>query len=311
MTSFRCELFCSILHSSCLLIFLRLQSFLANLEARMRVSERSILLLVDNASPHIVDDPAKYPHVKIHYLPPNTTSHLQPMDAGIIRTFKAHYKRLYLRHVLGEFESGLESPGDINVLQAIHLIDAAWKSVTRDTIRKCWRHTGIQPPEYLLDDNQGHVEGNVLAGVCDSAEERIPNDVQQGILAAEREALDIIEEGMTVNADLQTIARHYLENEEVIPTEEDLDDARIIELVQCPEEDNQDASDAELEEDAKVSHSEAKIYLNRIIKYVNQQPVTFSKDIHRQVLRELLSHAHHSAISAMKQGTLDTFFTEM
>jgi transcriptional regulator with XRE-family HTH domain len=93
--------------------------------------------------------------------------------------------------------------------------------------------------------------------------------------------------------------------------QEDLDDARIIELVQCPEEDNQDASDAELEEDAKISHSEAKIYLNRIIKYVNQQPVTFSKDIHRQVLRELLSHAHHSAISAMKQGTLDTFFTEM
>jgi hypothetical protein len=273
----------------------------------MRVYERNVVLLVDNASSHIIDDPAKYPHVKIHFLPPNTTSHLQPMDAGIIRTFKAHYKRLYLRHVLREFDSGLESPGDINVLQAIRLIDAAWKAVTRDTIRKCWRHTGIQPAEHLVEDNQGHVEGNAFA----AAEDRIPNDVQQEILAAERESLDTIEEGMTGNADLQTIARHYLENEEVVPTEEELDDARIIELVQRPEEDKQDASDVELEEDAKVSPSEAKIYLNKIIKYVDQQPISFSKDIHHQVLRELLSHAHHSAISAMKQGTLDTFFTKI
>ena len=34
-------------------------------------------------------------HVEVAFLPPNTTSHLQPLDAGIIASFKSHFKRKY------------------------------------------------------------------------------------------------------------------------------------------------------------------------------------------------------------------------
>jgi len=39
----------------------------------------------------------KLKNVMLYYLPPNTTALLQPMDAGIIHSFKANYKKLFCR----------------------------------------------------------------------------------------------------------------------------------------------------------------------------------------------------------------------
>jgi DDE superfamily endonuclease len=79
------------------------------------------------------------------------------MDAGIIRTFKAYYKRLYLREVIHNFESNVKNSGKINVYQAIRFIKTAWNMVTMDTIKNCWKHTGILPVEHLeslqMNDN--------------------------------------------------------------------------------------------------------------------------------------------------------------
>ena len=44
-----------------------------------------IFLLIDNALSHIVDE---YSNIKIQFLPPNTTSKIQPLDQGIIRSVK-------------------------------------------------------------------------------------------------------------------------------------------------------------------------------------------------------------------------------
>jgi hypothetical protein len=50
----------------------------------------------------------KLTNIELVYLPPNTTAHLQPMDAGIIHSFKAKYKREFCRHLIKQFDRGID-----------------------------------------------------------------------------------------------------------------------------------------------------------------------------------------------------------
>ncbi|CAG8635702.1 7479_t:CDS:2, partial [Diversispora eburnea] len=50
----------------------------------------------------------KLSNIKLIYLPPNTTAHLQPMDAGIIHSFKAKYKQEFCRHLIQQFDSEID-----------------------------------------------------------------------------------------------------------------------------------------------------------------------------------------------------------
>jgi hypothetical protein len=47
-------------------------------------------------------------NIELVYLPPNTTAHLQPMDAGIIHSFKAKYKREFCNHIIHQFDNGID-----------------------------------------------------------------------------------------------------------------------------------------------------------------------------------------------------------
>ncbi|CAG8775077.1 2771_t:CDS:1, partial [Dentiscutata heterogama] len=47
----------------------------------MRKAGRKILLLMDQASPHTLEEGFVPSNIKIHYLPSHTTAYLQPCDA--------------------------------------------------------------------------------------------------------------------------------------------------------------------------------------------------------------------------------------
>ncbi|GBC34912.2 tigger transposable element-derived protein 6-like [Rhizophagus irregularis DAOM 181602=DAOM 197198] len=68
-------------------------------------------------------------NVTLHFLPPNTTSHLQPCDAGIINSFK-------------QLNKGANS---LNIHDTIVFCTNAWNAVTQEIIYNCWKHTGILP----------------------------------------------------------------------------------------------------------------------------------------------------------------------
>ena len=63
-------------------------NWLRKLNADLRKAQRCILLLLDNAAVHMLDEDISFSNITLHYLPPNTTAHLQPCDAGIIYSFK-------------------------------------------------------------------------------------------------------------------------------------------------------------------------------------------------------------------------------
>ncbi|CAF0801582.1 unnamed protein product [Brachionus calyciflorus] len=118
-----------------------------NNNIKFKNEKRKVVLLVDNASGH---KPVVLSNVIIKFLPPNTTSCLQPLDAGIINSFKAQYRK-------GLVKSFIESLDDFNELKtpdlkdAIYLINRAWKSVTVSTIKKCWNKCNILE-QLVLDD---------------------------------------------------------------------------------------------------------------------------------------------------------------
>lgn len=55
-----------------------------------------VLLFIDNAPCHKVAD-LNLENVKVKFLPANTTSILQPLDQGIIHTFKVNFRQLMVR----------------------------------------------------------------------------------------------------------------------------------------------------------------------------------------------------------------------
>ena len=94
-------------------------------------------------------------HIKICFLPANTTSQLQPLDLGIIQNFKVHYRRFLLRYVLStidECERASEVANVVNILIAVRCIAQAWKEVTAETVYKCFRKAGILVMEVVSCD---------------------------------------------------------------------------------------------------------------------------------------------------------------
>jgi hypothetical protein len=80
------------------------------------------------------------------FLPPNTTSHIQPMDQGIIAAFKAHYRKQHVRWHVEQLDQNKDTK--VSHQQALLWAHIAWdQMVTQATIRNCWRKSGLLPLE--------------------------------------------------------------------------------------------------------------------------------------------------------------------
>ncbi|XP_062710749.1 tigger transposable element-derived protein 1-like [Aedes albopictus] len=93
------------------------------------------LLLLDNAPSHPTT--FDHPNVKLLYLPPNTTSLIQPLDQGIIRNFKLLYIKKSYRHILQTSERDKPPTEDEAVLNEIVQMGADFGAagITGDDIK--------------------------------------------------------------------------------------------------------------------------------------------------------------------------------
>ena len=71
--------------------------WLERLNSKMKAQTCNILMFVDNCWAH---PDVKLSNIKLVFLLPNTTSCLQPCDAGIIAMLKVHYWKCLVCHVL-------------------------------------------------------------------------------------------------------------------------------------------------------------------------------------------------------------------
>jgi len=128
-----------------------MDTILKKFNHQLKCDGRSVLLLMYNAGCHPPELKDRYSsNIKVVFLPANATSKFQPLDLGIIKNFKVHYKKLLLHYVVAKIDEcskASEVTKKITVLQAIRWIGEAWKKVSPYTIRKCFRLSGV------LDNN--------------------------------------------------------------------------------------------------------------------------------------------------------------
>nr|XP_032836090.1 tigger transposable element-derived protein 1-like [Petromyzon marinus] len=101
-----------------------------------------VLLLVDKAGGHA--DDLSYDGVQIEFLPPNTTSLIQPLDQGIILAFKALYTRNTLQHLVEAMDSDQDFSlkaywREYTIASCLQNIQRAIHEMKTETLNVCWK----------------------------------------------------------------------------------------------------------------------------------------------------------------------------
>ena len=119
------------------------QGWLNRFNARMRAANRNVALLFDNATCHRV---VELSNVRMIALPPNTTSRTQPLDQGVIKSFKAHYRRRLVEWMITRIDNTINAGTlvkTIDKLLAVGWIRDAWFGVSESCIVNCFRRAGV------------------------------------------------------------------------------------------------------------------------------------------------------------------------
>jgi hypothetical protein len=142
-----------------------MEEYLQWLDNKIRGANRKVLLLLDNFSGHelgveLVGGKQGLSNVRVEWLPPNTTSHWQPLDQGIIASFKTIYCKEWILYMLRQYEDNKDLNKTVNLLKAIQWTRKAWDQVTKTTIQRCWwRSTIIKKP---IDQDPVHQQDQDL-----------------------------------------------------------------------------------------------------------------------------------------------------
>ena len=109
----------------------------------MQGEGRKVLLLLDNFSGHdlgvqLVGGKQGLANIQVEWPPANTTSHWQPLDQGIIASFKVLYRGHWVSYMLRQYKVDKNPNKTVNRLKAIQWSRASWEAVLEVTIQRCW-----------------------------------------------------------------------------------------------------------------------------------------------------------------------------
>ena len=124
--------------------------------------DHPVVLLVDGFSAHelgltLIEEGGGLHHTRVIFLPPNATSVCQPLDQGIIRTWKAYYRKSWLNYIVSEYENDRDPQSTMHVLNAIRWGITAWEQdILSETITNCWIHStmlGVKMGPFTSNNN--------------------------------------------------------------------------------------------------------------------------------------------------------------
>ena len=140
-----------------------MSDMLKRIDRKMIMQNRNVVLFLDNATSRQESVKKTLWSIKFVFLPNNTTSRLQPLDAGNIRAFKLKYRKLLIRHVISRVDDNKQAfdiINKINILKVICWVKSTWREVTSDTIKYCFEKCGCSTNDYvaLAQDSEQQFE---------------------------------------------------------------------------------------------------------------------------------------------------------
>jgi hypothetical protein len=131
------------------------------LDKKFIQQKRNVLVMLDNCSsyPYI-----RFESIEILFLPPNTTSKLQTLGAGIIRSFKQRYRNKMLEFV-NELLDGNEDNDlsdvikHLTLLKAIYFMHSSIREIPNSVFINCFKECGVAF-DYVDNENNNDLNND-------------------------------------------------------------------------------------------------------------------------------------------------------
>ena len=122
------------------------------------LQNRKVVYFLDNVCSHNIAQPS---NIQLVYFPPNTTSLIQPLDQGIIHSFKTNYRKLLMVKVLNDYyENSQLLMKSINLHCAIKFVSLAWNNVKNEGIKNCFKNLSAPCPNFISKENKSYENSN-------------------------------------------------------------------------------------------------------------------------------------------------------
>lgn len=200
--------------------------------------EFRVLLLLDNAPGH---PPIEHPNVKVIFLPPNTTSIIQPQDQGIISTFKKAYIKKTFRHILEATENDtsltlVDAWKAFTMRECTEYVGSALREIKPSTLNACWRPvwpecvTKPMRSQDLMDNSEIFMLAHAIGGegfsdLTDTDVEELINEpgladaelvelVEDNKNSAESDDMEISEENLNKGLEIaEQLENHFVQHD--------------------------------------------------------------------------------------------------
>ncbi|KAK3104668.1 hypothetical protein FSP39_007460 [Pinctada imbricata] len=273
--------------------------WLQNLNRKMRRKNRKILLFLDNTTSHSEMDLS---HVKLKFFPPNTTSHTQPMDQGIIQATKLKFRKKQLLHMIKTMDlhpsmSGPDLLKKTSVLDAIYWMNAAWNEVQTSTIEKCFSRCGFVKQGKSEEDCQE-------MGMLDTKDDEDDDDDDDIPLAALKKTKDIF--GCEFNELVDIDSNVHTCNTEVLDWGKSA--CEILNTIDASctlSDDSDDEDSSEVDSLGICSISDASFMLEKLLRFAKHH----GSALLYSSLMKADEEVAHMNVKKSKQAVISDFFT--
>ena len=257
------------------------------------------ILLLDNAPAHPSEEElvSEDGRIRVMYLPPNTTSLVQPMDQGIISVMKRRYVRRYLEEVLVVLEEEEDAEEDTrgartlekikkySIKSAIYNLANSWKDLKCTTLANCWNKLLTQREGDDMADFEGFDGGHEVQDFFELLRKAGEKDVTR--------------------ADVQ----NWMDDTDTDPGYEVLTPAEIAAQVSQQDADEEEEDDAEDEVlYKKVKLATLRNHCDELLDYTEYSALKEASSFYSslRMLRETIIREQHTVPG--RQSKIDSFF---